>query len=121
MFEKIKQLLYLTLGHFFLVAGIVGALLPIVPAIPFFILASACYIKGSKKLHERLRNNRWLGEAIRNWEDRGVISLRAKCFFVGMLLVSTISAFFLLSVLWVKLGVAMFATLGIWFVVTRKS
>ena len=48
---KIKKLLYVILGCIGLALGVVGAILPLLPAFPFLLLAAFCFAKSSEKLH----------------------------------------------------------------------
>jgi len=60
-------------GTFFLVIGIIGIFIPILPTTPFLILAAACYARGSKNFYNWLINNKWFGEYIKNYQEgRGV-------------------------------------------------
>ena len=60
-------------GTFFLVLGIIGIFIPLLPTTPFLLLAAACYAKGSKKFYAWLINNKWLGRYITNYrEGRGI-------------------------------------------------
>lgn len=49
---KIIKPFWLILGFFFIVLGIIGILLPVVPQVPFFIAAAFCFSKGSKRIHK---------------------------------------------------------------------
>ena len=49
--------------------GIVGIVVPLLPTTPFLILAAMCYAKGSKRLHDRLLANPWLGPYLRATGD----------------------------------------------------
>ncbi|MBU2632830.1 YbaN family protein [Patescibacteria group bacterium] len=51
---NVKHALWLVLGFFFLFLGLIGLVLPVFPAIPFLVLASACIFRGSKKTHKKL-------------------------------------------------------------------
>jgi uncharacterized membrane protein YbaN (DUF454 family) len=60
-------------GTFFLVLGIIGIFIPILPATPFLLLATACYARGSKRFYNWLMNNKWLGIYVKNYlEGRGI-------------------------------------------------
>jgi uncharacterized membrane protein YbaN (DUF454 family) len=60
-------------GTFFLIIGIIGIFIPILPTTPFLLLATACYARGSKKFYNWLINNKWFGEYIKNYkEGRGI-------------------------------------------------
>lgn len=48
---KIKKVLYILLGCVSLGIGAVGAVLPLLPAFPFLLLATFCFARSSQKLH----------------------------------------------------------------------
>lgn len=48
---KFRKILYLILGCIGLGLGAVGAVLPLLPAFPFLLLAAFCFAKSSEKLH----------------------------------------------------------------------
>ena len=82
------------LGSFFLVVGILGIILPLLPATPFLLLASACYVRGSERLHNKLMSNKYLGPYITNIRDKRGMPVRAKVITLIVLWVSLmISAF----------------------------
>jgi hypothetical protein len=60
-------------GSFFLVLGIIGIFIPILPTTPFLLLTAACYGRGSKKFYNWLIHNRLFGEYIKNYrEGKGI-------------------------------------------------
>lgn len=80
-----KKIVLLTLGHFFLALGIVGAFLPVLPTTPFLLLAAYCYSKSSEKIHNWLMNHKYLGPSLKDWHERGVIGIKAKWIATVML------------------------------------
>lgn len=70
--------LLITLGWFFVLLGLVGALIPIVPTTPFMIIAAALFAKSSPRFHQMLLNNRWFGGILKDWEERGVLARNIK-------------------------------------------
>lgn len=46
-----KKILYILLGCIGLALGALGAVLPLLPAFPFLLLAAFCFARSSKKLH----------------------------------------------------------------------
>ena len=66
------------LGTLSLVLGIVGIFLPLLPTTPFLLLASACYLRGSERMHRWLLNQGRLGAYIRRYEEGQGIPRRAK-------------------------------------------
>lgn len=80
-----KKIILLAFGHFFLILGIVGAFLPVLPTTPFLLLAAYFYSKSSDKIHNWLMNHKYLGPPLKDWQDRGVIGLKAKWIATVML------------------------------------
>lgn len=48
---KLKKILYMILGCIGVGLGALGAVLPLLPAFPFLLLAAFCFAKSSEKLH----------------------------------------------------------------------
>ena len=93
-----KRWLFFIAGLLFLVLAGIGLLLPVVPSTPFVLLAAYCFSKSSPRFHQYLLDHRWFGPGIRAWEAERCISLRAKQFAVGsMLIFGCISMFFFLQ------------------------
>lgn len=46
-----KRILYIVVGCIGLALGAVGAVLPLMPAFPFLLLAAFCFAKSSERLH----------------------------------------------------------------------
>nr|WP_317398457.1 YbaN family protein [uncultured Gemmiger sp.] len=55
---NLKKWLYLALGFLGLALGAVGAVLPLLPAFPFLLLAAVCFGKSSEKLDRWFRATR---------------------------------------------------------------
>jgi uncharacterized protein len=73
------------IGGIAVVLAILGVFLPLLPTTPFLLLASACFARGSTRLHTWLLNNRVFGKYIRNYEQGRGIPLRGKVTALGML------------------------------------
>ena len=69
-------------GFLFVSLGIVGAILPVMPSIPFFILASICFSKSSEKFHNLLLNNRLVGPHIKRYHENNGVELKTKILLI---------------------------------------
>lgn len=66
------------IGILAVLLGILGIFLPLLPTTPFLLLASACFARGSKPLHDWLLNHRVFGAYLRNFEAGNGIPRKAK-------------------------------------------
>lgn len=55
---KIKKLIYIVVGCLGVGLGAVGAVLPLLPAFPFLLLAAVCFAKSSEKLNNWFINTK---------------------------------------------------------------
>ncbi|SLN31530.1 Inner membrane protein YbaN [Aquimixticola soesokkakensis] len=101
---RTKRLVHLVMGWVCLGLGVAGAILPLLPATVFFILAAWFFTKGSPRLRARLLAHPRIGPAIANWEASGAIARPAKRLAIGMMAVTLAISAFLGVPLWV-LGV----------------
>lgn len=67
-----------TVGTLSLFLGILGIFLPLIPTTPLLLLASACYVRSSKKLHFWLLHHRWFGPYIQSFRTGKGIPFHAK-------------------------------------------
>ncbi|MDQ3803466.1 MAG: YbaN family protein [Acidobacteriota bacterium] len=74
-----------TLGTVCVGLGVLGIVLPLLPATPFLLLASACFVRGSERLNRRLLGNKYLGPYITNIKERRGMPLRAKVYTLLLL------------------------------------
>lgn len=72
-------------GTICLALGAVGIFMPILPTTPFLLVAAACYLRSSDKLHKWLLNNRWFGEYIRNYQEGRGIPMKTKILAITIL------------------------------------
>jgi uncharacterized protein len=72
------RLVYLVLGMVFMALGLIGALVPVLPTVPFLIVATACFARSSPRLESWLLDLPRFGPTLRKWRERGAITMKAK-------------------------------------------
>ena len=78
MKDFIKKGILVVSGTFFIVLGVIGIFIPLLPTTPFLLLSAACYIRGSKKFYNWLIKNKWFGEYIKNYQEGKGVPLNVK-------------------------------------------
>jgi uncharacterized membrane protein YbaN (DUF454 family) len=89
--------LYFACGWLAMALGAVGVFLPVLPTVPFLLLAAFCFARSSPELARRLYDHPRFGPAMRQWRDRRAIGRRAK---VSALLAMAAGA----AVSWLTIG-----------------
>ncbi len=117
-----KDKILIILGSIFLLLGIIGIPLPILPTTPFLLLAALCFSKGSPQIHSWLLNHSILGPPLKKWENDQAISIYAKIIAT----LSIVAAFFLkinhLNIfLSIKILIGILLVSILIFIWTRKS
>ena len=73
-----KILLWRFIGLVALLLGLIGLFLPVVPTVPFMLLAAWAGSRGWPALDQFLLSHEHFGPPIRNWRETGAISRSAK-------------------------------------------
>ena len=110
------------LGTGFVALGVLGVFLPVLPTTIFLLLAAACFVRSSERLHRWLYNHRILGSYLRAVEGRSGLPRRAKITTLAVLWISILcSAFIFLDNLWLRLLLLAIACGVSVFILTRKT
>ncbi len=109
--RKTRRALYVLLGSFFVLLGLVGAILPVMPSTVFFIIAAYFYARSSPVLHEKLRTLPYIGEQIAFWEEHRAMPRKAKrmAIFFAVLGISGATVLGVLARNWMGAGLALLA------------
>jgi uncharacterized membrane protein YbaN (DUF454 family) len=76
-------------GFLFLALGIVGIALPVLPTTPFLLVASFCFLRGSKRLHRWIMANKHFGPRIRRISEQGLTRREKISIYVFVLAILT--------------------------------
>jgi uncharacterized membrane protein YbaN (DUF454 family) len=102
--SKILRWILICCGWGSIAAGVVGIFLPLVPTVPFLLLAAACFYRSSERFHRWLVDHNHLGPLIRDYLESGGITLRAKRMAIAMIWVSfPVSVFLVVQEDWLKI------------------
>lgn len=83
--DKSVKYFWLFFGWLFVALGAVGMVLPLLPTVPFLLLAAICFSRGSPRLYAWLIDHAHLGPPIRQWKKHGAISTRVKFITMGVI------------------------------------
>jgi len=83
--------------------GVIGIFLPIVPTVPFLLLAAACFAKSSERFHRWLMEHNHLGPLLHDYLKGSGIPLKAKLMTISLIWISfPTSAVLFAEALWLK-------------------
>ena len=114
------RIAYLVGGAISLFLGAVGALIPLLPTVPFLILAAFCFARGSPRLETWLVQHRRFGPHIEAWRSRGAISQYGKSAALTAFALSAGLGLGLLAWPWSTLPLIV-AIVGAGWIVTRPT
>ena len=113
---------FLVLGTIFLFLAALGIVIPVLPTTPFVLLAAACYLRASTRLHDRLLRSRIFGPTIAAWQEHHAIPPRAKALAVVMVTATfAFSVVFVADSFIVRAGLASFGAILVAWLATRPS
>lgn len=113
---------FLVLGTVFLALAALGIVVPVLPTTPFVLLAAACYLRASTRLHQRLIQSRLFGSTIVAWQEHGAIPTRAKVLAIVMVTATfAVSVVFVADSLAVRAGLAIAGVILIAWLASRPS
>ncbi len=106
---------WLLLAYVSLGLAVAGVVLPILPTVPFVLLAAYAAARGSQQLHDRLVTHRVFGPMIRDWQRYGAVSRRAKWLASASMLVAAAIMFLTVPRWWMAAtGSGIMAIVAFW-------
>lgn len=109
-----KRQFYLVAGLVSVALGGIGVVLPLLPTVPFMILAAFCFANSSPRLESWLVEHHVFGGHIRNWRDRRAITRRGKWAASVAFAVSCVIALLFVKLPWNLVPVAAALIGGSW-------
>lgn len=107
--------LLLTVALISLALGVVGIFLPVVPTVPFLLLAAWAAARSSPRLLAWLEGHPHFGRTLRDWRHGGVVRRRAKWTATVVMGASAVSLLWLVKIRWSAwLAIACMALVLVW-------
>jgi uncharacterized protein len=78
-----RRRLWLMVGWLFLGLGIVGVALPVMPTVPFLLVAAWAFARSSPVLHRRILEHPTYGPPVQAWQERGAVGRIAKIWAIS--------------------------------------
>lgn len=98
----------------------VGAFLPIMPTVPFLLVAVFCFARSNPAWEARILAHPHWGPQVREWRERRAINRRAKVMAIGAMSAGAVFTWFTLGAPWVWLSLAILVICGSW-IATRNE
>ncbi|HQY50071.1 MAG TPA: YbaN family protein [Thermomonas sp.] len=111
------RFLWALLAWVSLILGIIGAVLPVMPTVPFILLSAFAATRGSDRLRGWLVAHPTFGRAILDWEQNGAVTRKAKWIASAMMSISSLSMAYFVSRPWmaaISIGCMALVTLWLW-------
>ena len=103
------------LAYVSLALGIIGIALPVMPTVPFILLAAYAASRGSQRLHDWLLAHPFMGPMIRDWHENGEVSRNSKWLATTMMAGTAVMLFLFSPRLWLAISVStMMALVATW-------
>lgn len=100
--------------------GAVGAFLPIMPTVPFLLLAVYCFARSNPEWEQRILDHPHWGPQVRDWRERRAISRRSKTLAIGAMTAGAIFTWYTLGHPWYWISIAILVIAGGW-IATRNE
>ncbi|MFC0016054.1 MULTISPECIES: YbaN family protein [Allobacillus] len=69
----VKKFIFAVLGLLSFAMGVIGVIMPLIPGIPFFLFASYCFLKSSKRLENWFKSTKYYEDyVVRFLENKGM-------------------------------------------------
>ncbi|MCP9222263.1 YbaN family protein [Erythrobacter sp. LQ02-29] len=112
--------LYLAGGLVAVGLAIVGAVLPLMPTVPFLLLAAYCFARSNPEWERRLLDHPHWGPYIIDWRERGAISRKAKTLAIVGMAAGAVFTYLTLGEPWYFFSIAILVVVGAW-IATRPE
>ncbi|MDJ0769669.1 MAG: YbaN family protein [Ilumatobacter sp.] len=119
LLDLLRRGAWVALGLLSVAVGAIGIVVPGLPTTVFFIAAAACFAKSNPRLEQWVLDLPRIGPAVQRYRDGLGMPIRAKYWAIGMIVVFTSISIVVVDVLAFRIGIALVAAVGVWYVGRR--
>jgi uncharacterized membrane protein YbaN (DUF454 family) len=101
--HRFFRILWFSGGLSSVALGTLGMFLPLLPTVPFLLLAIFCFAKSSPAWKDKILHHPFIGKPLREWLQYKGIRQKDKIFSVSFLWVSILISVFFITLLWVRI------------------
>lgn len=118
--EDAMRTVYMLVGMIAVTLGTIGLFLPILPTVPFLLLAAFCFARSNPAWERRVLEHPRFGPPILAWRERRAISRRGKTAALLALTASAAAGLLMLDHPWRYFPLAIALVCGTW-IATRAE
>jgi uncharacterized membrane protein YbaN (DUF454 family) len=97
------RVLWFSAGLLAVALGTLGMFLPLLPTVPFLLLAVFCFARNSPAWATKILHHPFIGKPLREWLQYKGVRKKDKIFSIAFLWVSILISVFLVAVLFVRI------------------
>jgi len=122
--KKPVRIVLIAAGTFFTGIGLIGVVVPIMPTIPFLLIAAFIFLRSSDRMYSWLIDNRYFGDQLKNYLEKKGLTFKTKMISI-IILWSTIlfSSFIFIDYWWMRfilMGIATGVTIHLLLIRTLQ-
>jgi len=117
------KIIFATLGVISLIMAVIGFFLPLLPTVPFVLLAAFLFDRSSSKMHNWITSHTLFGKYIRDYNQDKSISIKVKVLAIAMMWISMSVSIFVVfrDTWWVQLLLVSIAVGVTVFIIGMKT
>lgn len=114
------RLVWTAAGTIFLAIGIAGVILPMLPGTVFLFIASACFLRGSDRLHNWLHQHPVFGHQLRIFKGEVAMPMRSKVMAISAMWIAVAISVTTTRILPLQIVLIVLAIIGTAFITLRR-
>lgn len=112
---------WLAIGWIFVGLGVVGVALPVMPTVPFLLVAAWAFARSSPALRNRILEHRTYGPSVRAWQERGAVGRLAKIWAISAMSVGVLLSWYVGMPVWVVATQGFICTVVAGYLISRPE